>query len=65
MLNFPVYRMPYAAGIQELSLWQREREEPRAAGVTLNAKTVNMLKDDRGISFGDKSIFPAYFFERN
>lgn len=43
----------------------KRKEEPRAADVTLNEKTVNMLKDDRGISFGDKSAFLAYFFERN
>lgn len=40
----------------------KRKEEPRAAGVTLDVKTVNMLKDDRK---DDKSAFLAYFFERN
>lgn len=43
----------------------KRKEEPRAGDVTLNEKTVNMLKDDRGISFGDKSTFLTYFFESN
>ena len=43
----------------------KRKEEPRAVDVTLNEKTVNMLKDDRGISFGDKSTFLAHFFKRN
>lgn len=43
----------------------KRKEEPRAVDVTLNEKTVNMLKDDRGISFGDKSTFLVRFFKRN
>jgi len=43
----------------------KRKEDPRAVDVTLNKKTVNKLKDDRGISFGDKSTFLAHFFKRN
>lgn len=66
MLNFPVYKMPHKccrnSGTFPVA---KRKEEPRAADVTLSEKTVNMLKDDRGISFGDKSTFLAHFFERN
>lgn len=43
----------------------RRKEEPRAVDMTPNKKAVNMLKDDRRISFGDKSTFLAHFFKRN
>lgn len=44
---------------------EKRKEEPRAVDMTLNEKTVNMLKDDRRIPFGDKSTFLAHFFKRN
>lgn len=57
--------LPYAAGIQELFQWEKEKEEPRAVDVTLNEETVNRLKNERGISFGDRATLLAHFFKIN